>query len=116
MMNASVHHDPASLAYSMPLDQMDVSDPKLYQDDIWYPYFERLRREDPVHYVPRSEWGPYWALAKYKDIMHCEVHHEIVSSASGIVLRDLPEDLQRPSFIQMDPPKHDDQRKVARVC
>lgn len=120
-MNASVHHDPASPAYSMPLDQMDVSDPKLYQDDIWYPYFECLRREDPVHYVPRSEWGPYWgsewgpywAVTKYKDTMHSEVHHEIFSNASGIVLRDLPEDLQRPSSIQMDPPKHDDQRKVA---
>ncbi|HQT78917.1 MAG TPA: cytochrome P450, partial [Rhodopila sp.] len=102
-----------SRAYTLPLDEIDVSDPKLYQDDIWYPYFERLRREDPVHYVPNSAWGPYWAVTKYKDIMHCEVHHDIYSSQlGGIVLQDLPEDLQRPSFIHMDPPKHDEQRKV----
>jgi len=24
---------------------MDVSDPLLYQEDAWRPYFERLRRE-----------------------------------------------------------------------
>ena len=30
----------------------------------------------------------------------------------GIVLRDLPMDFRRPSFISMDPPKHDQQRKT----
>ena len=31
--------------YSMPLDAIDVSDPKIYQDEVWQPYFERLRQE-----------------------------------------------------------------------
>jgi len=43
-VNAPVHFDPAEDAYTVPLDAIDVSNPKLYQDDIWYPYFERLRR------------------------------------------------------------------------
>src|SRR3984885_3271701 len=30
----------------------------------------------------------------------------------GIVIRDIPMDYRRPSFIAMDPPKHDEQRKV----
>ena len=30
----------------------------------------------------------------------------------GIVLRDVPPDSRRPSFISMDPPKHDQQRKI----
>jgi cytochrome P450 len=30
----------------------------------------------------------------------------------GITLRDLPMDFRRPSFISMDPPKHDEQRKI----
>ena len=34
-------------AYLIPLEAIDVSDPQLYQDDAWYPYFERLRREAP---------------------------------------------------------------------
>ncbi|MFO1024225.1 MAG: cytochrome P450 [Acetobacteraceae bacterium] len=112
-MNAPVHYDPSSPAYKMPLEQYDVSDPKMYQDDAWYPYFERLRREAPVHYVPNSLYGPYWAVSKYKDIMYCEVHHEIFSNeVGGIQVEDQPKGMQRPSFIRMDPPKHDDQRKV----
>jgi cytochrome P450 len=113
-MNAPVHYDPSSQAWTLPLDRLDVSDPRLYQDDTWYPYFERLRREAPVNYVPDSAYGPYWAVSKYRDIMHCEVHHEIYSNAvGGIQIEDQPKDMQRPSFIRMDPPKHDEQRKVA---
>jgi hypothetical protein len=43
-MNAPVHFDPASDVATTPLDRIDVSDPRLYQNDIYYPYFERLRR------------------------------------------------------------------------
>lgn len=110
-MNAPVNIDPTA---SMRLDQFDVSDPALYQTDSWRPYFERLRREAPVNYVPDSPYGPYWAVSKYKDIMHCEVHHEVFSNEiGGIQIEDQPKDLARPSFIRMDPPKHDEQRKVA---
>jgi cytochrome P450 len=113
-MNAPVHIDPTSPAATLPLDRFDVSDPKLYQDDAWRPYFDRLRAEDPIHYVPASPYGPYWAVSKYKDIMHCEVHHEVFSNEiGGIQVEDQPKDLQRPSFIRMDPPRHEDQRKVA---
>jgi hypothetical protein len=36
--------------YSVPLDKIDVSNPWLYRDNTIAPYFERLRREAPVHY------------------------------------------------------------------
>src|SRR5438105_14687279 len=97
------------------LDDMDVSDPKLYQDDTWYPYFARLRCEDPVHYCRESLYGPYWSVTKYKDIMQVEINHQVYSSASelgGIAVEDQPRDMDRPSFIRMDPPKHDEQRMV----
>ena len=113
-MNAPVSIDPSDTANTMPLDKFDVSDPKLYQNDAWHPYFARLRREDPIHYVPDSPYGPYWAVSRYHDIMHCEVHHEVFSNEiGGIQIEEQPKDMQRPSFIRMDPPKHDEQRKVA---
>jgi cytochrome P450 len=102
-------------AESMPLDAIDVSNPRLYQDDVWQPYFARLRHEDPVHYCPESPYGAYWAVTKYKDIMQVEVNHQVYSSASelgGIQIEEQPKDMDRPSFIRMDPPKHDEQRKV----
>src|SRR5262249_35097282 len=104
-----------TVADTVPLDRIDVSDPQIYQDDTWYSYFARLRREDPVHYCPESRYGPYWAVSKYKDIMQVEVNHQVFSSSSelgGIQIEDQPRDMDRPSFIRMDPPKHDDQRKV----
>ena len=58
--------------WTMPLDQIDVSDPKLYQDDVWEPYFARLRCEDPVHFTDSEEFGPFWSVTRYRDIMQVE--------------------------------------------
>jgi cytochrome P450 len=114
-MNAPVHFDPASDAYTTPLDQIDVSDPRLYQEDIYYPYFERLRREDPVHYRRDGMYGSFWSVTRFKDIMTVETHPEIYSSEAklgGISITDRPMEFRRSSFISMDPPRHDEQRKV----
>ena len=100
---------------TLPLEKLNVADPRLYQEDSWRPYFARLRREAPVHYCPESAYGPYWSVTKFKDIMTVEVNHEIYSSAGelgGIQVEDQPKDMSRPSFIPMDPPKHDQQRSV----
>ena len=114
-MNAPVHFDPTEDAHSLSLDAIDVSDPKLYQNDVWYPYFERLRREDPVHYTKNGMYGSYWSVTKYKDIMHVETNHQLYSSEArlgGITIRDIPPEFRRRSFISSDPPYHDEQRKV----
>jgi cytochrome P450 len=100
---------------ALALDRIDVADPRLYQDDRWGPYFARLRREAPVHYCRESAYGPYWSVTKFKDIMTVEVNHEIYSSAAelgGIQVEDQPRNMDRPSFIRMDPPKHTHQRRV----
>src|SRR5579859_3128325 len=113
-MDANANFDPREDAYSKPLDQIDVSDPRLYYDDAWRPYFARLRREDPVHYTPDSPYGPYWAVTKYRDIVQVEVNHKVFSSSDevgGIMINDAPKGMERTSFIRMDPPEHDDQRR-----
>jgi cytochrome P450 len=100
-------------AYAMPLDKIDVSDPTLYQNDTIWPYFERLRREDPVHYCSESAFGPYWSITKYRDIMLVDTSHSIFSSeAGGITILDRKLEERNPNFISMDPPKHDEQRKT----
>jgi cytochrome P450 len=114
-MNAPVHYDLQQEVAAIPLDRIDVSDPKLFETDTVGAYFTRLRREAPVHYCADSQFGPYWSVTKYKDIMQVEVAHQVFSSEThlgGITIRDRPVEFQRPSFISMDPPKHDVQRKV----
>ena len=99
-------------AYSTPLDQLDVSVGERFQHNTMWPFFERLRREAPVHYCPGSEFGPYWSVTRYHDIVEVETQHEVFSSEGSISLQDQSEDFQLPMFIAMDPPKHDAQRKV----
>jgi cytochrome P450 len=114
-MNAPVHIDPVADAYTLPLDAIDVSNPLLYQNDIWHPYFERLRREAPVHYTQNGMYGSFWSVTRFKDIMQVETSHQIYSSEAklgGITITDRPMAYRRPSFISSDPPRHDDQRKV----
>ena len=101
-------------AFAMPLDQIDVSKPRLFQDDSIGHYFERLRRDDPVHHHTNAINGSFWSVTKYKDIMQVDTSHAVYSSdwaLGGINLFDEPMDDRRPSFIAMDPPQHDDQRK-----
>jgi cytochrome P450 len=114
-MDAPVNVDPHEDAWSIPLEAIDVSQPRLYQDDIWEPYFERLRRDDPVHWCENGMYGSYWSVTKYRDIMQVDTNQQVYSSDAmmgGIVLRDTPMDFRRPSFIAMDQPKHDEQRRV----
>src|SRR5262247_4865406 len=89
----------------LPLEAINVADPRLYQEDRWRPYFARLRREAPVHYCAESAYGPYWSVTKFKDIMHVEVNHVIYSSAAelgGIQIEERPPELTGTSFIRMD--------------
>src|SRR6516162_3591298 len=78
-----------------------------------YPYFERLRRDAPVHWCRESRYGPYWSVCKYKDIMQVEVNHQTYSSElGGIQIENPPDEFVVSNFIRVDPPKHDEQRKV----
>jgi cytochrome P450 len=102
-------------AYSLPLSEFDPGDPELFRSDTFWPYFDRLRKEAPVHYTKDSMFGPYWSVTKYNDIMDIETNHAAFSSAAslgGITIRDVDPDLRRESFIAMDQPRHSAQRKT----
>src|ERR1700751_6374235 len=97
------------------LESINVSDPRLYQDNTWRPLFAKLRRDDPVHYCESSAYGPYWSVTRYDDIFQVELDHETYSSASelgGIQVAAPPMGLERPNFIRMDPPGHTAQRRT----
>src|SRR6201988_38136 len=114
-MDATVNVEAREDAYSRPLDSIDVSVPELYQDDVYQPYFERLRREDPVHYFADSKYGPVWSVTRYKDIMKVAVNHQVFSSKwelGDVRLEDQVQGYERPSFIQMDEPDHGERRKA----
>jgi len=102
--------------YALPLEKLDPAQPALFQADTMWPIFERLRAEDPVHYTAEHEFGPYWSITKYNDIMAVDTNHQQFSSdfmRGGITIAGGQANMDPlPMFIAMDPPKHDAQRKA----
>ena len=101
-------------AFAMPVDEINVTNPYWFQNDTIGHFFERLRRDDPVHFFETELHGRFWSVTKYKDIMHVDTNHGIFSSdwsQGGINIIDFPMDQRLQMFIAMDQPKHDEQRK-----
>ncbi len=99
-----------------PLEEIDVSRAELFRDDTWRPWFARLRREAPVHYLADSVNGPYWSVTTWDLIKQVDTTHDVFSSADGIAIVDGPPEGQEEraleSFISMDPPRHSLQRNT----
>ncbi len=109
-MNTPVNHiaDP----YTLELAQLDPSDPALFLNQAHWDYFKRLREEDPVHLVEGGEFGPYWCITRFNDIVFVDTHHDLFSSIPTIGIGVSATGFEPPMFIAMDPPKHDEQRKA----
>ncbi|MBI1405298.1 MAG: cytochrome P450 [Caulobacter sp.] len=100
-------------AWDQPLESLNPAQPALFQANAFWPYFERLRKEDPVHFTADSDYGPYWSITKFNDIMAVDTNHQDFSSEGGItIVTQDNEEGPLPMFIAMDPPKHDVQRKT----
>ena len=112
-MSAAIDNKPRMIDLDpgqVPLDEIDVSQAELYENDCHWPFFERLRKEAPIHYCANSGFGPYWSVTRFDDIVHVDKNHEIFSSEPTILLADQPEDFELKSFIAMDPPGHEVER------
>lgn len=125
-MNIAVKVDQsaaAAEAYATPLAELNPAHAQRFQDDTIWPIFARLRAEDPVHFTPDSEFGPYWSITKWNDIMAVDTDHEGFSSADGIALANLQAIEEQAKimgqrrrggagFITMDEPEHSVHRKA----
>lgn len=100
---------------NVPLDKIDVSRPEIFLNDNWQPWFERLRKEAPVHYLADSATGPFWSVTSHEMIKAVDTNNEIFSSeAKGIAIVDpyVAEEgqIQGKNFIAMDGDEHVKQR------
>ena len=109
---------PIPKASDVRLDEINPVWNRLFSENRMLEYFERLRRDDPVHFNETEVAGRYWSLTRYDEIKAVDTDHKNFSSAHGITLgfpidQPLPEGaLDVSMFIAMDPPKHDVQRKT----
>ena len=96
--------------------------PDRFADGSVHDVMRRLRNEAPVHLTKDSEFGTYWSLTKYKDIVEVEALPQLYSSEmerGGISLVDsefageeMAEQNRMEMFIAMDPPRHAEKRRV----
>jgi cytochrome P450 len=100
--------------WTIPLEDIDLAHPGIWQANEYLPFLARLRRDEPVHYCAHSAVGPYWSVTRYQDIMTMEAAPHIFSSEPTIGIVDVLPQYTLPMFIAMDPPKHDDQRKTVQ--
>lgn len=105
-----IDHDP----HSIPLADIDVSQAELYERDLQDGFFRRLRKEAPIHYCRDSQFGPYWSVTRFDDIVEVEKDFQSFSSFPNILLSDQPDDFTLASFIGMDPPQHDVRRMAVQ--
>lgn len=101
---------------------VDLFDPRTYRQGPPHHAFAVLRRECPVYWQEERAvlgWpaGPgYWAVSRYRDVVHVNRHPELFSSHLGATqIRDpKPEDLafQRKMMLNLDPPAHSRLRRI----
>ena len=115
-------HPEQRLAHPHP---WDVSRSDIYAENTWQPIFRDMREAGPLHYIPESPFGPYWAVVQHKAIQHIESLPDVFSSSweyGGItILNRLSEEeialsgvdrRELPMFIAMDRPEHTGQRRT----
>jgi len=101
--------------HSIPLEKINPSDSEIFETDTMWGYFERLRNEAPVHYCAESEFGPYWSVTKFDDIVEVEKNPETFSSLRSIVVGDPNPDFPiEAGFITMDGERHQAHRSVVQ--
>lgn len=107
--------------YDVPLENLDPGNGDWFEQNKELDVFARLRAEDPVHFTPDSQFGPYWSLTRFEDVKYVDTHQDLFSSDimnGGIRLGGRPLDepppamFHLPMFIMQDQPVHDEQRKV----
>src|SRR5437660_8490158 len=75
--------------YALPIEAVDPAQPDLFAQDAFWPIFERLRAEDPVHFTDSPTHGGFWSISRWDDIMRVDSDHNTFSSADGITLQSL---------------------------
>ena len=100
---------------TVPLADIDMSNPFLYRQGQWLSHFKRLRDESPVHFQKKSPFGPFWSVTRYDDILAMDKNHKLFSAEPSIIIGKTPLGMDVRMFIAMDPPKHDQQRNAVQT-
>jgi CBS domain containing-hemolysin-like protein len=69
LSHAEIQASARAEAFAMPIEEIDPGTPAYFENDTVGHYFERLRRDDPVHHCNSALYGSYWSVTRFQDIM-----------------------------------------------
>ena len=94
-LDAATVKDVLDQVNSQPIETLNVAQSALFQTETMWPYFDRLRAEDPVHWTPASDFEPI--------ILRGKPIHIVDIYAPGVppMLRDIAEQLQAGPYSQL---------------
>jgi cytochrome P450 len=95
-----------------------LTDPAFFADGDPHPLWQRLRREDPVHWT-QGLVGPFWSITRCDDIVAVFSEPNLYTSTHGVVVPSSPEMEQftpemmgaRQAMLLTDPPLHGAMRR-----
>lgn len=94
-------------AHSVLPDGIDLASPQLYHGDRHHAVFQWLRRHAPLHEQrDHPEYGRFWNLTRYEDIVRVDTDDQAFSAEGGFVLQDDDPAFPLPMFLAMDAPRH----------
>lgn len=100
------------------VSEIDVYDLDKYVRGIPHDEFRILRKEAPLYFNPEPDGRGFWAVTKYEDIVTISKDPKTFSShKGGSNLPDYPEENLSSIqllMINMDPPKHNQFRRIVR--
>lgn len=95
--------------------RIDLTDEKLFSGNMFWPVFEWLRANDPVHRHPEPDGPGFWVLSRHADITAAYADTELFSSRFGMNLGSDPSAVAAVSqrmLIVSDPPDHTHLKRV----
>ncbi len=98
----------------VPLEEIDLANPDVFERNEAWGMFETLRAESPVHWCPEPDGAGFWSLTRFDDIVECDKTPDIFTSERFVNLEEPPpeyEDLRR-SMLETDGPRHQSLRKL----
>ena len=102
------------------MTDFNPGDARYFENATILELFDAMRADGPLHYCKESDYGPYWSVLSYNEIMAVDKnHHQFSSDANlgGIIIDDkIFKDDEAGFFIQnfisMDQPQHGLHRKA----
>ncbi len=98
-----------------------LNDPTFFATDEYYRLFDRMRRDNPVHWTTSPDGRGYWSVFKHADLKHILNEPELFSSEREGVMPVIDDEMAAiagdamgvgENVLTIDPPRHTEVRKV----